>query len=295
MKFRIPDLEPIKSGMFIAGFITAGFFVGVSFVVYLSIDLPAGTQVQVLATVLGSFGTLLLAIATFINIFQTNRRLDLKEKDREKPLIIDELAHVIQPAINSLENNLQQMEDSDNPGCAFDWVYLDGSTLFSGANGPRSVQTPDSLPMARLAADDRELYATLRVHDNYTERVAEAAGELHDELKVEIKRLLELEGIDNQDQSLKVVTSAVIKELDHFGESHDLYDFWESHRDDLIEYADKETETPLEEVKAGERVYRKYIEETLRPLKQRKAKLKQEYGISEEEITLDSDGPILNQ
>lgn len=271
------------------GVVSAFFSVGFLFLIYLSAGLSKSNQAVVLATLLSSVGTLLLALATFYNILQTNRTLELREKEQEKPLVKDELSYLIQPAITSLENNLREFKDSDSTGCVFEWPYIESSRLYNVSRGPTSVRTPDSLPMARLASDDRELYGTLRAHDNYVESIAEEASKLHQELKPEIERLLEEEGIDEVDQSLKVFTSAVLKEIDHFDESHDQYDFWEKYGDHLIEYANQETDSTQEEVKSGEEVYRKFLQNALQELEQRKAILKQEYSISEDEISPDED------
>lgn len=281
--------KPRELLLFISGVFTSLFILGIIVTLYIAKDLSTSDQAQIFATVLGSVGTLLLALATFVNIFQTNRRLRMEEKEREKPLVIEELSRLIQPAIESLQNNLQQIENSTDTGCAFEWIYVDSATLYSGSRGPDSVQTPDSLPMARLAVDNNMLYGTLRAHDMYTERVAEEASRFHKELKPEIERLLEREGVKLEDQSLKVVSSAVLKEIDHFGESHDLYDFWENNREYLIRYANEELDTGLEEIKSAERVYYQFMDDALEELKARKAKLKHEYGISEDEITPEFD------
>lgn len=271
--------------MAIAGGIIGSYAVGVIVLLYLSIDLSNSNQALVLASALSSVGTLALALATFVNVSQNNERLQIQQKKREKPLGVDELSYLIQPAIDSLENNLRQFHESDNPGCAFDWVYIDGADLYTGTRAPNSVRVPDSLPTARLAVADRMLYSTLRTHDNYVELVAEHARSFHERLKPEIQRLLDEEGIDEVDQSLKVVTSAVLKELDRFGESHELYEFWEKYGDDLIRYGREELDPGLDDLQGGESVYKKFMEEAIRNLKQRKAEVKHEYSISEDEIS----------
>ncbi|MCU4802169.1 hypothetical protein OB920_17470 [Halobacteria archaeon HArc-gm2] len=278
------DLED-EAILFVIGFVMALFVAGIIAVSYLTIDLTESAQAQIIATVLGAIGTLALALATVYNIFQTNRNLALQEKDRRKPIVKDELTNLIQPAINSLQENLQTIEESDQDGCTFDWVYLDQPTLYSVSRGPQSVQTPDSLPSARLFSEDQMLYGTLNAHDNYVSKVANEASKFHKEMVPEYERLLEEDNTSLEDQSLKVISTQVLAELDHFAEGHDLYEFWEENRNSLIEYATNVPEVTLQDIQAAERVYRREIvEDGLSKLKQRKARLKQEYGISESEI-----------
>lgn len=261
------------------------FVVGSIVLLYLLPGLSNTNKALVIATGLGALGTLALALATVYNVIQTNRMLESREREREKPLVVDELSYVIQPAIEALENNLQTIQESEHEGCAFEWVYIDKPDITGRRRGPRSVRIEDSLSFARLHSRDLELYGSLRTHDNIVIQIAHEASRFHEEMKPEIKRLLEEEGISDLEQSLKVVTSAILKELEHFGESHELYDFWEKHRGHLIDYAKETPEVTLEDIQAGERSYRQLlIENTLSKLKKRKAILKRDYRISEDEI-----------
>ena len=284
MKIRLPNWSPIHASMFFAGVISAAYLVGIASLLNLSYDLPKTNQALILATVLGSVGTLLLALATFVNIFQTNKTLRLKKKDREKPLVLDELSYIIQPAIESLRYNLLEILDSEDNGCAYEWVYIDRPSLYSGSRGPKPVDTRDNLQFARLARDDIELYRMLDSHNERVVEMVKMAQKLHDELKPEIRHLLEEDGIEEKNVSLQVVTLAVLKKLDRFGDDHDLFDFWESHGEHLIEYANTETDLALDDIIEKERQYQFFVHETLTKLKERKTSLKEEYRISEDEI-----------
>lgn len=281
MKFS--DLEG-RVVLTIAGVVSILITIGIITLGILAPNLDANDLALVIASTLGALGTFALALASFYNIVQTNRNLELREKERTKPLVIDELSHLIQPAIATLEINLETLSESDNDGCAFEWVYLDEFSIARGSRGPLSVQTPDSLALARLSNEDRVLYGKLRAHDNYVLEVAEKASEFHEQVKPEVQRLLDKEGITDLSQSLKVITSSILMELNYFGEDHALYEFWEEYRENLIQYSKEAPEVTLDEVQAGERVYLKFADDLLHKLKRRKATLKQEYRISEDEI-----------
>jgi len=284
MAFSWPDWGPEQWTAFIGGAVVGPFLLGLVYLLYLSEGLQRGMQAQILATVLGSFGTLLLAGATFYNVIQTNRNLRLKEKNNEKPLAVDELSNALQPAISALEKNLREYRNSEVDGCAFKWVYVNDLSRYAGSKGPELVTIPYSLAGARLADEDEELFQQLTNHDKRAGAVAEMGLNLHESLSPEIERLLEDYGFEEPGDHLEVVSSSVIREVGSFAETNQLYDFWEQHRDHLIDYARGEVEPPLDELQAREREYAEFVEDALKNAKQRKAMLKQEYSISEDEI-----------
>lgn len=268
--------------MAIAGGVLSFYAAGILVLLYLSIGLTQTNQALILASALSSVGTLALALATFVNVSQTNERLQIQQKDRERPLAVDELSQVIQPAISSLQNNLQKIRDSDTLGCTFEWVYIDSTTMYSPSKGPDSVRINSSLIAGRLYSEDPELYELLQKHESFVQEIAEHAHRLHNELELEINRLLEEE--DLSEESSKAVTAAVLKKLEKWGEDSEMTDFWEQHHNHLIRYANEETDVPVDEIMSMEDDYWLHIEDTLERLLERKAVLKQDYGISDGDI-----------
>lgn len=213
----------------------------------------------------------------------------MREKERYKPLIIDELSYVIYPAIEALKENFKTLEDTENSGCAFDWIYVDGTRLYVGSRGPKSVKSSHSLSLSRLAEENTTLLGLLRKHESEAAELAEMADTFHEELQPEIERLLAEEQLADSETSNEVVTSAIIKEVDQFGEDHELRDFWKKHRDQLIKYANEVPEITLEDMKRAEHSYKQTVENALSNLEERKVNLQAEYRISEDEITPDTD------
>ncbi len=273
--------------MFVVGMVAALFFTGSLYLAYLSWNLSTSRRAQILATVLGSLGTLLLAGATFYNVLQTNRSLEIREKEREKPLAEDELSHVIQPAIDALDVNLREFEESDNSGCVFEWVYISSASPYGPGRAPASIRVSSLIPAGRLANEDDGLYESVVAHDRYVEMIGEQAGQLHAELEPEIERLFA--EMDITGESTKAVTLSVLQELDEWGENEVMTEFWEANRDHLIRYAEEEIEVTLSEVQSLEEWYQEYMEDTYRALYERKAELMREYSISEDDITSEGD------
>jgi hypothetical protein len=280
---KLPDLDTTRWAMVISGGIAGAYVVGMLYLVYMSLSLSESNQALVLATGLGSVGTLLLALATFVNISQSNKRLQIQQQKQERPLAVDELSQLIQPAIAAIENNLRQFEESDTAGCAFDWVHIDSTTLYVSASGPDPVRVDSYIPAARLLSEDPDLHHMLDEHDTIVEEIADHAKRLHTELEPEIDRLLEKEGYS--EQRTQFVTDSVLKELDQWGEDAEHYEFWEQYRDHLTRYAEEETAVTIEEIQSMERDYKNHLEETLESLIERKARLKRDYSISDDDIT----------
>lgn len=270
-----------------AGVVIGSYLVGIPVLFYISLGLSTADQALVMASALSSVGTLALALATFVTISQSSERLKIQQKKQEQPLAKDELSHVIQPAIDALEANLRKFTESDNPGCVFEWVYISGASLYSPGRGPVSIQVRSLIPAGRLAGEDQDLYDTLMAHDRYSKRIAGRAKRLHMELEPEIERLFEEEGVTGE--STKAVTTAVLKELEAWGEDEVLTKFWEENGDWLIQYAQEETEVTLSEVKSMEESYQEYMQNTLRALFERKAELMREYSISEDDIMVETE------
>lgn len=262
------------------------FVIGGGVALYLTINLSQADRAIVIATILGGLGTIALAIATSYNILQTSRSLRYRELEKTKPVVIDELSQVIEPAIVGLEKNANKLIRSGTDACSFDWVYIDGPTHLDSERGPHSVKYGDTRAFWRMFSNERELAAEMRAHDSYVESVSAEASKFHEQIKSEIERLLDKEGIEELNQSHKVVSTAILRETEHFGERHQLRDFWENHRDYLISYASEEIDVTSDHIQAAENVYQELLEELLKKLVQRKAELKEEYGISEEEIDI---------
>lgn len=269
-----------------AGFI-CGIFVPLAlFLGYLFPSLSAGTQALVVATTLGAIGTLALAVATFFNVYQSTRSLKLKEKETTKPLARDELANVIEPAINTLEANLDEIRDSEHEGCALEWMYVDSSSWYGGGRKPDPIQPADSFAMGRLLHEDADLFKRLKKHNAIVEHIAGKAEQLQEQLAPEIEQQLAEYGLDSE-RNIRVVTQAVLQEIDEFGEQSELYDFWRDNRENLLTTARDRAENEIEYIQASEQEYAEFLEDTLEQLKKRKVELKHEYCISEDEIRVD--------
>lgn len=286
------DVEGGNAVMFLIGLVSSIFLAGILFVFYISTGLGRGNQALVLATAISSLGTFLLALGTFYNIFQTNRRLQMEEKDREKALVLEELSYLIQPSIEALESNLESFNESDENGCVFEWVYIDGSSLYSGSRGPEKVRyRQSSVSAGRMASEDSDLHIALQKQEACVHKLSMMASDLHEKLEPKIQQLFAEDSVEGE--STKAVTSAVLKDLDEWGENEVMKDFWSRHGSDLMDHAKTETSVTVYDIWSLENHYHGHMVETYRDLKDRKDQLKTEYRISEDEIAIGNAGSDL--
>ncbi|MFA9417634.1 hypothetical protein [Natrinema sp. HArc-T2] len=251
-------------------------------------DLNRSNQAIVIATGTGAFGTLILALATFFNIVQSNQVLQIREKKRQKPLAIDEISNLIEPGIETVKANLEAPKNSHGNGCGFEWNYLDPEELSQRGRRPHAIFTSDSIALSRLSTSRPDLVEQITAHNGKIGDVAERTQRFQEQIHPKIREFLE-ESDRGQDidSDLRVITSAILKEVDQFGESSDLYQFWEEYGDRLIQYSKDLPEAELEEIQKLEQEYLEVAKETFGMLEDRKLELKKEYGISEEEISFE--------
>lgn len=254
---------------------------GVSALLYILPKLNQGSQAVVLASVIGTLGTLGIFLA---RLYHTHEETRNRELERQRPIVIDEIADIIQPAILALEQNLNEIYESENTGCDFDWIYVDESKL-RPISSPTPVQYENSLNRAKLQEEHQDLYEQLYRHDETILELATLARELKGEMSPKIEEVLEEDNLEEHiEDDMNVLISAIIQEIPHFGDTHSLYDFWERRGEGLIEYAKSSADPSLKELKQSEEDYKELIQESLRTARRTKTDLRQEYGISERDI-----------
>lgn len=236
-----------------------------------------------LGSISGCCGNSFTGCRDVYNIQQTNKDLRLREQRREKPLAVDELSNVIVPAIQALSGNLEDLDDEN----LIDWVYVDGPSGYGALGHPSSAMpVNDVAALQRLNEQDRELYQDLVKHDEMIRQMGQLGQEIFEEVQNSVKEQIELAGYSDEDysQSDKVFVSAMVKRLDEFGDSHEMYDFWEQNRDELIDILDEEAGELVDELEEREREFRKHCENLLEELQVYRGDVQREFGISSEEI-----------
>lgn len=144
------------AGLGIFGFGAAVIYVNWRFFPRLS----PGNQAAMIASSLGAMGTLVLATATLVSVRQQAATIEDLQKDREKPLVIDEINHVIDFAIRGAERNKSTIRDDV---ASFNWVRVKAADEHTPGTGPDEVIQNDPDETAETSAP-RECSLHLESH-----------------------------------------------------------------------------------------------------------------------------------
>lgn len=236
---------------------------------------------------LGAFGTLVLAAATLVSVSQTTRSLSEMEKDREKPVVKDEIVKVIQPAIDALEANAERAES----GGGVDWIYSRPST-YNPHSETKMVSSvfgdPAPAAMSRFQQQRPDLWSRLEDHQNLIKQIIGLAETIYEKTEEPAQsRFEEGEWVipeEEDEVNVKNLTSAALKDLDEYGESHSYYNFWQSHGDEFKELVRSQASEELEKFRSNEAMWIELCDDLPDDLSDYKVMLQREYGISESTI-----------
>lgn len=277
---------------FVIGFLIGGLLTGAAWLyadtVLLSwSNLSRGTQATIAVTTVSALGTLFLAGGAFVNIIQTNRIIKSQENERVKPLAKDELAEIIQPAIDAVETNLRDIQSPrDGRARRYDWVYSDGPQRYVMSESPQGMPRGDPVIWGSLYREQKGLFNKIRNHDMIVDHLCELGDRFQRSVSHCVDKKLNEAGYSAEEHET-VVISAILKELDKFGEGHELSDFWLQNREELMACAEDEGKAVKEEIKDLEETYTNLLTELRSDLLGRRAYLQQKYGISVNEIRED--------
>ncbi|MFK5603668.1 hypothetical protein [Haloferax volcanii] len=231
--------------------------------------------------------TVLLVGGTYLTIQQNQRDIEEVRKDREKPLVRDEVEHVVVPAIDALQNDIDDFEEGH-----IDWFYTGRRLMGNTATGPRSGINfihSDHSARRRLEETSPELYSDLDDREELVIELCEVADEIAEEIKPFVEQTLRDEAPEPSDPDefeswVRTITSASIKQIDHFAESNELYEFWEEHGDQIIGQMKEVAASEVTQLEQGEEEMIDLSKDLVERLVEEQMRLRREYGISSKEI-----------
>lgn len=252
---------------------------------------PVGERMELLITAASAFGTLMLAAATFFTVRYNIKSVYEIEKDREKPIVEDEIAKVIQPAIDALESNIKTQSERN-----IGWVYA--SRLIYNPDDqsarPSSVfADPSPVAMARLSENRPDLWSQLEKHQELVETMMESGDTIRDRSKIPIQMCVDelnwkLPEGENE-VNVDVLVSAVIKDVDEFGENNAYYSFWEQHGEEINSLVQSLARKEIKQLRSDEVRWNNLCKQLVENLTEYKMELQQEYGISESVVDDEDD------
>lgn len=252
--------------------------------------------VQILVSAFAALGTLFVALMTVISLQQTQRTIEDLRKDREKPVVTDVLAEVVQPAIEQLEDNTDRLEsgnigwkegygneldhplpDSDGP-TAMSWFKEEYPTLYDRICPPELAENSSS------DEDNSEYTKQLN-------RLQEATVELVNEIEKPVESKLSqvnssLSPDSNGTAQPNVLVRLLINNRDVTQmDEHNYQSFWRDFGDEFRDLMQEEAGVNLIEFNQSKNDLldlSKTLEDDLTKIR---SDLQEEYGISTSEFT----------
>ncbi|WP_135825189.1 hypothetical protein [Halorussus ruber] len=248
-------------------------------------------EARVTLGALSGLGTLFLAAGTFLSLWQNEREVDDLRKEREKPIVVDELQNFVQPAIETIESDIEGLEQKDRD---IDWHYLKKSSAPLSDRLPRSVyhrywrdEEQDITAIKRFREEAPDIWELIQRREETIEEAIGISNEIEDKIRTPITEYIQKNGIRNREEEtpdIDPLLNAILKETDSYGESHADYEVWENHRDDFIKILHEEAGADYEQLREKEAEIQEMTRELKQRLLSRKIALREEYGISSDEI-----------
>lgn len=158
--------------------------IGVFFLIFLSViaivgafweTLPTKERAIVAISGVGALGTAALALATFWTLKQNDQTLKDLKKERQKPVILDLLAEVIDPIIEQSRNDVKKLSGSEDI-----WSIISHKDELGSVNitNPLSNRYVDESVLSEFKKNHSDLYYQCRKWSNLVNELDEAAEEL---------------------------------------------------------------------------------------------------------------------
>jgi hypothetical protein len=252
-----------------------------------SMEILGESEITLLVTGLGSVGTFVLAVVTVLSVRANMRSVSELEKERERPIVKDEIVKVIQPAIDALNANTEHLESETG----IDWIYTQSVYYNPSETSDRASSVfaePAPIAMVRFQQNKPDLWSKLEDHQELLKQLIDLGDETQQKAETPIRVCTE--ELDwkipesDEDVDVRVLVSAVIKDLEQFGEASEYYEFWQKHGDEIKLLVEGLADEELEQLESIEARWATLCEKLSDELFGYKIELQQEYGISESTV-----------
>lgn len=247
------------------------------------------SQASVSVAILGALATFMLASVTIFTVFQNQENLREQRLEREKPIAVDLLNKAVQPVLNALESDINDLEQEDRP--AMKWVNMtDFSPTLS--DGPSTVfpenliKESDTAAKKRLQRDYPEVWEAIENRESVVKETCDIGKSVEKQLKERVARYIEQNGLRNEEgdrPQVRTLVDAIWKEAEKYGDSHSDRKVWIEHREEFLSMKE-EVEDEIERISRNEQVILDQSESLRDELIGAKLELREMHGISSEEI-----------
>jgi hypothetical protein len=244
--------------------------------------LAQSTRISVATATLGVLGTLFLAVATFWSVSQNRRLIDERIREREKPVVREELKAFVEPSIAIVQSNTKAVREAE----AREWINRTPNRIYDIRGQTTVLETEvqlvfipaDPYLRERISAEAPDVVEAIEKHNQMVRQFTELREDIIRGIEEPVENFLQENDYADEfeEDEMDVLFDAVVKEHESY---RDHEDFWESERDELIALAHDAATEPLNEIDQDVDEYLSLCESLQEHLSSRKAQLKEEYGI----------------
>jgi len=249
-----------KKAKIIGGLVAAGIFCSLILVLYLyQTKIIEGELARLSTTGIGALATAVLALATFFSMSQTEETLEDIQREREKPIKIDILSEVIDPAINDVKVAKERISSE------IQWqIYHDEREPHNDL--PEIIKNKaDEFIIKEIENNEKNILDKLNIWEDKSKKVHRSGVNL-------IRSLDEADNFYTNDQINLIMEPSENNKPNLNSSSIQVSDLYPKFNEELHEYW------------RARRDYSQFLDELHEFLINKKLEMMKEYGISDSEV-----------
>jgi len=254
-------------------------------------NMTLSSKASVSVAILGALATFLLASITIFSVFQNQQAIKEQKREREKPIVVELINKVIEPQLKYVESDLSSLRIHETN---IDWVGKNAVTAELDDNlsflKPSQITSTEHMAVARrFRRDYPEIMELIekrnRIISESNKIGEEIRGDLHQYIAETVATSISTEG--DVEVSVRNISDAILHQDANFLKTEDEHKVWESNEKEFLGMRDH-FEAEFRELE------KKEIElhfPTIRiqdELGTAKLELREEYGISHDDLSGDS-------
>jgi len=256
-------------------------------------DLGLSSKASLIISGAGVVGTMGLAFVTVLTLYQNSMLLREEQKQREKPIVIEMINQVIQPALLSLRWDRRTLQSEDRP--LINWLNYEKPSLFPDTNlsfaKPIFEESdPHLAGKTRFARDYPDIQEKLDKRAELMMASYQIGEMIEEELEDQVKSYIEENDITDstgKTPDAEEFVNAIWFEKDKAGTPYHIDPVWDENHDEFLELRSN-FDDEIAQLKENEKQIQKLTEEALGELSMARLELREDYGIEQEDLkTLD--------
>lgn len=256
-------------------------------------DMTLASKASVSVAILGALATFMLASITIFSVFQNQEAIKEQKREREKPIVVELINKVIEPQLMYVESDLSSLRTYES---TIDWIGKNAVTEEIDDNlsflKPSEITSSQHMAVARrFRRDYPEIMELIEERNEMISECLELAEEIRGDFHTDIAETIatSINTSEDVDISIGNISDAILHEDVDYLETEDEYEVWEMNRETFVKI-EEHYESDLHELKRKEDRLSLPTVQIQDELGTAKLELREEYGISHDDLTDDQKG-----